>query len=131
MKSRVQPVTHVGEVLVRQYFEQHGRYFRQARFAVGAVPDMAARPLGFVVPADIIHYFVHNGRSQIAGKNARLPVGKFFVVEMRHADAQRADDRIVEGEAGVGMEGHRHIQRDMQPVFLRNDRRAARQIVYP
>ena len=106
-ETRVEAVTHVGEILVRQQFEQHGRHFRDVRFEIGFVPHAATRPFGFVqrlyIRYDLRLHQVGQVARQVAGGAVRVE----SVVFVRIIDAQRADDRVVHRRSGVGMECQR------------------------
>ena len=52
---RVQAVAHIGKILVRQYLQKHAWNARGAAFAVGTVPNLAARPQGILAHPEVVH----------------------------------------------------------------------------
>ena len=95
-------------------FQQHARNFRHARFGIGAVPELATAPKGFIERPDVVHDLGLDNVGVVAAQGAVFAVGVFFiVVRQARVDGQRAHDRIVEGGAGIGVEGERKVERNV------------------
>ena len=54
-ECRVKTVAHIGQVLVREQLEQHGRHFRHACLIVGSIPHAAACPMAVVLRTHVVH----------------------------------------------------------------------------
>ena len=125
------PQAHVGEILVRQEFEQHRRDARHARFVVGAVPHPAAAPGRFAGAADILDDLRLHEVRQVARTVAVGPALEFALVLTGEEDAQRADDAVAVAHPGVGVERQRHVDRNAQPRGVGQTLRAAHQGIDP
>ena len=125
LEARVVPQAHVGEILVRQEFEQHRRDARHARFVVGAVPHPAAAPGRFAGAADILDDLRLHEVRQVTRTVAVGPALEFALVLAGEEDAQRADDAVAVAHPGVGVERQRHVDRNAQPRGVGQTLRAA------
>ena len=129
-ECRVEPVLHVGEVLVAQQFDNHGRDFGLADFVVFAVAHAAVGPRRVVEGADVAHYLTDYTLGEVACVQARAPVAEEASVVGR-IDAEGADVCAVVLLAGVGMEGQSHVDRHFQSGAVGEHRRPSGQMVYP
>ena len=69
-ETGIQPVSHVGEVLMGEQFQKQSGDSGGTAFTVGAVPGLAPCPLGVKAAADIVD---HLGLDKVAEKAAVHP----------------------------------------------------------
>ena len=113
-EGRVEAVFHVGEVLVAQQLQDHGRHAGGAGLAVAAVPEAAARPLGVVVEAQVLDDLGLDVVAEHAADDAVAAVLEFaLAVVAQRVDGQRADGAVVGREPGVGVEGEGEVDGDV------------------
>ena len=106
----IQAVAHIGKIQMGQQFQQKRRHIGRAALAVGAVPQLPARPGRFIQRPDVIHNLrLHQVGVQTA-VHAVFPVRKLREAFVGAGiDSQRADDGVVRGYSGVGMPGQRKV----------------------
>ena len=116
---------------MRQQFEQHRRRRRNARFVVGAIPQSAPAPFGFVGGADVADDLTHHQIGQVTRQVAAGTPFEAAAVLLCEVDAQRADRLVVAAHAGVGVEGQRHVDGNVQTLFVGQPFGAAHERVDP
>ena len=114
LEARVVAVAHVGEVLVGEQFEQHGRHVGHPCFVVGAVPQPAAAPLGFARAADVADHLRHHQVGQIARAVAVGAPFEAAVLVAREEDSERANRLVAVAHPRVGVERQRQVERNAQ-----------------
>ena len=130
-EARVEAVAHVGKVLVREQLEQHGGYLGHAGLEVRLVPHTPAAPLGFVGAAYVVGHLRKHGIGEVARYLSRHVVDVDFALFAGEVDAQTADNRVVEGGTGIGVEGKGQVYRHVQARAVGQYRRASGQVVDP
>ena len=111
-ERRVEGKLHVGEVLVAEQLEYHGRYTGGPAFAVAPVPQSPARPQGVVARAYVVHDLgLHIVAEQAAyypvASVGELPVG----VASEGVYGEGSHCRVALGDSRVGMEREREVER--------------------
>ena len=109
-EGRVKAIFHVGKVLVRQQLEQHGRHFRNTSLVVRCVAQSAPSPVRFIFCTNVVANLFHDKVGVEARKLARCTIlvsAKRLAVLHGAIDAQCANDTIIVGRSGIGVEGQR------------------------
>ena len=131
-EGRVQAVFHVGEILVREQFQEHGRDGGRPGLAVGAVPRLPPGPVGLELLPDVIHDLRLDVVGEKPSVQAGLAVREFvLVVRQQGVDAQRADDGVVLGDARVAVESEGKVEGNAPAARFRVHARAAGEVGHP
>ena len=65
-ETRIESVTHIRKILMREQLQQHGGDSGGTCLKIGLVPHTSSRPGGFVQAADILHNFCLDQIRQIS-----------------------------------------------------------------
>ena len=130
-EERVVPEFHVGEILVREHFENGRRHVRRSRLPIVAVPEFASCPRNVEEAREVVGHVCHRHTDKIRGCLSREPRwvrGVLFVVD-GGADTQCAIDGIIVAYASVTVNSQRQFERHPFPRFSRHVDTAAAQII--
>ena len=117
---RIQPITHIREVLMGKQLQQHRRHFRHSRLYIRLVPHPSATPFRMECRLYIRHDLRLDAIGQIACHPTALSIGVTTVIRLRIINTQCTHDGIIRCDARIRMESKAQINRDMgrlsQPV---------------
>ena len=121
-EARVEPVAHVGQILVREQFEQHGGNFGHTGLEIGFVPHAPPAPLGGTGAVQVVGDLREHEVGEVARYLARYVVEVDLAVLAGEIDAQTAYGRVVGSGAGIGVEGEGQVDGYVQPRAVGEDR---------
>ena len=125
----IKAVFHVGEILMRQQLEQHGRHFRHTCFEIALVPHAAAGPVRFELRTHVVGYIAQHEVCEVARSHSRGTVAEH--VAGRAVYAERTYYAVVECGSGICVESETQIHGHAETLAFRQHRRTACKPVHP
>ncbi len=125
---------HVGQILVRQHFQQHNRHIRTPALRILFIPEPPAGPFGIELRPEVPDDLGLDQIGQVTAGHPGSAVGEFSLICPGAVNSQGSDNGIAGSDPCIGMEGKSQIHRDLQspdiPVLLRTVG-FSHQVVYP
>ena len=113
------PHPHVGKVLMREDFENHARYGRQAGLAIIAVPHAPARPYRTISLGDVVLQSGQDHIGQVARSMAGYATVQLPVVEVGGIDSEGTYPFVLFREACIAMERQGQFKRHTKALVRR------------
>ena len=130
----IQTVFHISEILVRKKFHQKCRNLWHTSLVIRSVPHATTSPVWLIFRTNHVAHFRRYKICEITRENtwsAVFVVAKCALSIACRVNQQGADNIVVHGGAGIGVQAERNVNWHVQALLLWEHLRATCQVIHP